>query len=152
MAPGNDMQLLLVEDSEDDLFFFKRLCKKALLACNLAVATDGQQAIDWLGAAAKGEHPQPQLVFLDLKLPLRGGFEVLQWLRQQPAFARMVVVVLSSSAETRDVQKAFELGAQGYLVKYPEPAVLAEVVRTVAAMPPDARLESLVLPGLKHPS
>lgn len=150
MPPGNDIQLLLVEDSEDDLFFFKRLCKKAGVTGDLAVATDGQQAIDALATAASSGGV-PDLVFLDLKLPLRGGFEVLQWLRAQPNFTRTVVVVLSSSAETRDVQKAFELGAQGYLVKYPEAPVLAEVIRLVRELPASAALSSLALPGLKHP-
>ena len=151
MPSLDKISLLLVEDSEDDLFFFKRLCKKAGLTAPLAVATDGQQAVEHLAEALKGAQPVPQLVFLDLKLPLRSGFEVLEWLRAQPAFARTTVVILSSSAEARDVERAYQLGAQGYLVKYPEAPVLLGVVQAVAALPATAGLETLKLPGLVRP-
>ena len=87
-------------------------------------------------------------VFLDLKLPLRSGFEVLEWLRTQSALARTTVVVLSSSAEARDVERAYQLGAQGYLVKYPEAPVLLGVVQQVHDLPASSPLNSLVLPGL----
>jgi CheY-like chemotaxis protein len=151
MPPLDKISLLLVEDSEDDLFFFKRLCKKAGVNAPLAVATDGQQAVEHLTAALEGKQPIPQLIFLDLKLPLRSGFEVLEWLRAQPALARTTVVVLSSSAEGRDVERAYQLGAQGYLVKYPEAAVLLAVVQAVDALPATADLKTLKLPGLVRP-
>jgi CheY-like chemotaxis protein len=152
MSPWNNLPVLVVEDSEDDLFFFKRLCKKAGIAGPLAIATDGQQAVDVLTAALAGAGGAtvPHLVFLDLKLPLRSGFEVLEWIRAQPALARTTVVILSSSAEARDVEHAYRSGAQGYLVKYPEPGVLEEVVRKVHAVKPDANLDTLDLPGLKR--
>ena len=145
------MPLLLVEDSEDDLFFFKRLCKKAGVTNPLAVATDGQQAVTLLTEGVNGRQPIPQLIFLDLKLPLRSGFEVLEWLRTQAVLARTTVVVLSSSAEARDVERAYQLGAQGYLVKYPEVPVLLGVVQQVAELPPSAGLDTLSLPGLVRP-
>jgi CheY-like chemotaxis protein len=133
MRSPDQLPLLVVEDSEDDLFFFRRLLAKAGVKSPLAVAMDGQQAVDHLTAAindgAGARPPVPAVVFLDLKLPLRGGFEVLQWIRTQPALGRTIVLVLSSSAEGRDVNLAYELGAQGYLVKYPEPAVFADVVQ-----------------------
>lgn len=144
--------VLLIEDSEDDLFFFKRLCKKAGISSPLAIATDGLQAINYLSEAVSGRNPVPLLVFLDLKLPLRSGFEVLEWLRGQTALARTTVVVLSSSAEARDVERAYQLGAQGYLVKYPEAPVLLGVVQQVADLPATAGFETLSLPGLVRPS
>lgn len=147
--------ILLVEDSEDDLFFFRRLFAKAGINAPVAVATDGQQAINYLGRAIDGDNgskPEvPRLIFLDLKLPLRGGFEVLEWIRAQPRLARVAVVVLSSSAETRDVVQAFNLGAQGYLVKYPDPAVFLEVVTKIVNAPPERDLKDLSLPGLPRP-
>jgi CheY-like chemotaxis protein len=149
------MPILLVEDSEDDLFFFRRLFAKAGIKAPVAVATDGQQAITHLSRAIDGsarERPAlPLLIFLDLKLPLRGGFEVLEWVRSQPALSHVVVVVLSSSAETRDVVQAFKLGAQGYLVKYPDPAIFLDVVKRVAERPPGEDLSALALPGLPKP-
>lgn len=155
MAATDRIPILVVEDSEDDLFFFRRLLAKAGLELPVAIATDGQHAIDYLSSALEANRTRgaelPRLVFLDLKLPLRGGFEVLQWIRAQPALARLAVVVLSSSAETRDVVQAFSVGAQGYLVKYPEPAVLHDVVSRVAEAPADADVNTLTFPGLRKP-
>lgn len=154
MLPADSLPILLVEDSDDDLFFFKRLLSKAGIKSPFAIATDGQQAVVHLDRALKatdGNPPIPRLVFLDLKLPLRGGFEVLQWIRNQPGLAQTVVVILSSSGEARDVTQAFEWGAQGYLVKYPEPAVFADVIARISALPAGSDLSKLVLPGLKRP-
>jgi CheY-like chemotaxis protein len=147
---------LLVEDSDDDLFFFRRLFAKAGFTAPFAVATNGQNAIRHLEAALNGSEPNkpvvPRLVFLDLKLPLRNGFEVLQWIRARPSLAQVIVVVLSSSAEARDVAEAFALGAQGYVVKYPSPALFSEILRVVVDLPPDADLTKLTLPGLARPN
>lgn len=151
MPSLDKLPVLLVEDSEDDLFFFKRLCKKAGLTAPLAVATDGQQAIHHLAECLKGTQPIPRLIFLDLKLPLRSGFEVLEWLRAQPPLARTTVVVLSSSAEARDVARAYHLGAQGYLVKYPEAPILMAVAEQVDGLAATAELSELALPGLVRP-
>lgn len=153
MPSWDHLPILLVEDSEDDLFFFRRLCKKAGIACPLAIATDGQQAVQHLTDALAGRQGVvvPRLIFLDLKLPLRTGFEVLEWARAQPGLAETVIVILSSSAEVRDLDRAYKLGAQGYLVKYPEAAVLLDVVQRVAARPAATDINQLGLPGLKRP-
>jgi CheY-like chemotaxis protein len=146
----DNLPILLVEDNDDDLFFFRRLIGKAGLNPSLSVATDGQQAVEQLKRLLpNGE--LPRLIFLDLKLPLRGGFEVLQWIRSQPSLAGVVVAVLSSSAEARDVEQAYALGAQGYLVKYPDPAVFQEIFRLVAALPAGTEPGSLRLPGIPRP-
>ena len=65
----------------------------------------------------RGQHPLPALVLLDLKLPRRSGLEVLRWIRSQPHLATMPVVVLTSSSEGEDIQKAYALGANSYLQK-----------------------------------
>jgi CheY-like chemotaxis protein len=149
MSSTAHLLILLVEDSEDDLFFFRRLFAKAGIEATLSVATDGQEAIDHLQAAITAGGPLPHLVFLDLKLPLRRGTEVLQWIRAQPQLSRVAVVILSSSAEERDISQTEELGAQGYLVKYPEPVVFRDIVQQVAALPSTAALSSLSLPQPK---
>jgi CheY-like chemotaxis protein len=113
--------ILLVEDNEDDVFALRRAIKKAGITTPLRVATDGQQAVDYLTAAgdpAKQEtHPLPFLVLLDLKLPYRDGFEVLEWIRARPELGKVVVVMLTGSDERRDHQRAYALGARSYLVK-----------------------------------
>lgn len=152
MPPPELFPILLVEDSDDDLFLFRRLLTKAEIKHPLSVATNGQAAIDLLSAEiGKGSAAKlPRIVFLDLKLPLRSGFEVLEWIRAQP-LQRTVVIVLSSSAEARDVKRAYELGAHGYLVKYPAPVVFQDVVRIVANTDPEAALPPLSLPGMTRP-
>lgn len=113
--------ILQVEDSEDDVFMMKRVLKKAGVPNPVRVAWDGQQAMDYLAAALdparRQDHPLPVLVLLDLKLPYRDGFEVLEWIRAQPALADLHVVMLTGSGEARDRQRALALGARAYLVK-----------------------------------
>src|SRR5215203_3421143 len=79
--------ILLVEDSEDDVFLMKRALKNAGITNRLCVVEDGQQAVDYLSGvgefADRSTHPIPSVVFLDLKLPLKGGLEVLGWIRRQ---------------------------------------------------------------------
>jgi DNA-binding response OmpR family regulator len=83
--------------------------------------------------ADRERFPLPFLVLLDLKLPLTPGLEVLQAMRAHPALSRMPVLVLTSSAETRDVDRARELGAQAFLVKPPVARVLANAVSAIQA-------------------
>jgi CheY-like chemotaxis protein len=131
----SEIVFLLVEDSEDDAFALKWALKKAQLTNPLHVATDGQQAIDYLSGSGKFSdrqaNPLPQLVFLDLKLPYVSGFEVLEWIRNQPDLASIKVVILTGSDEGRDHQRALELNADMYLVKPAEPAELLRMFETV---------------------
>jgi CheY-like chemotaxis protein len=129
--------VLLVEDNEDDVFFFQRAWQIAGVPNPLAVVTDGQQAIDYLAGngpyADRERHPAPAVVLLDLKLPFKNGHEVLRWIRSRPEGARTVVVFLTSSRERTDVSQAYEAGANGYLVKPANTAQLADMVRAVKA-------------------
>jgi CheY-like chemotaxis protein len=134
--------LLLVEDNDDDVFIFRRAYKQTQLTHPVQVVTDGQEAVDYLTGEGpfqdRAKFPLPFLVLLDLKLPLRHGFEVLQAIRLQPVIASLPVVVLTSSAEQRDIQRAGELGAQAFLVKPPSSQVLAETVRVMINHPSHA--------------
>lgn len=124
---------LLVEDNEDDVFIFRRAYKQAKLAHPLYVVTDGSEATDYLMGTGKyrdrSEFPMPDVVFLDLKLPLRSGLEVLEWIRSRPELAKLPVVVLTSSAESRDISRAQELGAHSYIVKPPKAETLLQIVQ-----------------------
>jgi CheY-like chemotaxis protein len=110
--------LLLVEDSEDDAFFFKRALKKSGSTCFIHHALDGGEAVEFLSRAGRaGGHQWPEKIFLDLKMPLMNGFEVLQWIRTQTFPREPEVIVLSGSDQQADKERAEKLGATGYLVK-----------------------------------
>jgi len=132
---GSDQTILLVDDDANELFLLKRAFQKANVTNSLRVARDGQEAIDYLSrqgsfAGSKAE-PLPALMLLDLKMPRKNGFEVLEWVRQQPGLRRMVVVVLTSSNLMADIKRAYDLGANSYLVK---PVDFESLVKLVQAL------------------
>jgi len=113
--------ILVVEDSEDDVLLIRRAFQKGKVANPLQVVRTGDDAIAYLKGenryADRAECPLPELVLLDLKLPGKDGFEVLKWIRRQPGLSAMRVVVLTSSSEMSDVNKAYQMGANSFLVK-----------------------------------
>ena len=127
--------ILLVEDNEDDRFFMKQAQQKAGIQNPMHIVHDGQQALDYLkGAGEYGDrqkYPLPFLVLLDLKLPLVSGLEVLEWIRSQPALETIIIVFLTSSREDRDIDRAYRLRANSYLVKPATAAKLEEMVKSL---------------------
>lgn len=125
--------ILLVEDNEDDVFLMKRALKSARVVNNLYVVEDGQAAQDYLAGAGKfadrSTYPIPAVVFLDLKLPLISGHDVLAWIRRQKEFDSLVVIVLTSSNEAWDVSRCYALGANSYVVKPPTTEQLEELAK-----------------------
>jgi len=123
--------ILLVEDNEDDVFLMQRALKGARVINPLFVVEDGQEAVDYLGGAGKfGDretYPLPAIVFLDLKLPLISGHDVLAWVRRQKELESLVVIVLTSSNEASDLSRCYALGANSYLVKPPTPEQLEDL-------------------------
>ena len=113
--------ILLVDDDENDVVIMTMALKKAGFSCPIRVATDGREAQDYLSGTGKfadrHEYPLPYLILMDLKLPRVMGLEVLKWLRKQPEFDFIIVLVLSSSPMPEDIQSAYQLRANGYLVK-----------------------------------
>src|SRR6267142_5224903 len=113
--------ILLVEDREDDVLIIAKAFAEARLDNEVRVVSDGEAAIQYLKGegiyADRSKYPLPNLILLDLKMPKVDGFEVLRWLRQQPAFANIVVVVLTMSTAIRDVNLAYQLGANSFMVK-----------------------------------
>ncbi len=113
--------ILQVEDDANDVFLLQRVFREVAIPNPVRVVTDGQMAIDYLsGAGAFGnrtDFPLPGLVLLDLKLPHRSGREVLQWIRAQPAFRRIIVVVFTSGEYAGDIGLAYDLGANAFLLK-----------------------------------
>ena len=121
--------ILLAEDNPDDVLLIQRAFQKAGLGHVLKVVSDGGEAIEYLSGrgiyADREKYPAPFLLLLDLKMPGTDGFEVLQWVRSEPEIRRMLVVVLTSSDLQEDVDRAYELGANSYLVK---PVIFDEMV------------------------
>lgn len=129
MNTGN-RYVLLVEDDPNDVLLVKRAFRKAGTNAPLHVVNDGQAAVDYLAGhgiyADRFAYPLPALLLLDLKLPRKSGHEVLEWLRNHGALNRMPVVVLTSSKESTDVNRAYDLGANSYLVK---PVAFADLLK-----------------------
>jgi CheY-like chemotaxis protein len=113
--------ILLAEDSEDDILLIKQAFAKANIINPIFVVRDGEEAVLYLNGdgkfANRAEYPLPDLLLLDLKMPAVDGFEVLKWLRSQPSLAALRVVVMTSSEYIRDVNQAYQLGANSFLVK-----------------------------------
>ena len=123
--------ILLVEDEENDVFFMKYAFKEVGILNPLQVAQDGQEAIDYLSGrgeyADRARFPLPCLTLLDLKLPRVMGLEVLKWVRAQPGLKTLLVIILTSSRLRPDIERAYELGANAYLVKPSSPPKLREI-------------------------
>jgi DNA-binding response OmpR family regulator len=127
--------ILLVEDDSNDVFFMKLAMEKAGIANSLLVVRDGKEAMAFLRGIGKyadrDEFPLPCLILLDLRLPHMSGFEVLKWLRERSEFQMLVVIVLTSSNQDCDVEAAYRLGANAYLVKPANPGELFEKVKAI---------------------
>ena len=117
----SDRSFLVAEDDENDVFFLQRAFQQAKIENPLHVVRDGQEAIDYLSGAGKFSdrnlYPLPHLFILDLKMPRKTGLDVLRWLHEQPELGCLPVLVLSSSAQRTDIDKAYELGANAFVVK-----------------------------------
>lgn len=113
--------ILLAEDEEDDVLLIKRAFQQASIFNPLFVVWNGEEAINYLKGTGKyanrAEYPLPDLLLLDLKMPRVDGFQVLEWIRQQPGLKGLRILVLTSSDQIRDANKAYQLGANSFLVK-----------------------------------
>jgi CheY-like chemotaxis protein len=131
--------VLLVEDSPDDVFFFRRAIQKSGITAQAHVAVDGVEAMDYLlnkGAFADAaSHPTPDIIFLDLKLPHVNGFEMLEWMRRHAECPQPPVVVLTSSNQPEDQERAQALGAALFLTKPPTPDQLREAIEKFLKRP-----------------
>ena len=121
MSDSAAVEILLVEDSAEDLELALRALRKAKLAKRIEVARDGAEALDFIFCA--GRHAArkiadaPRVILLDLKLPKVDGLEVLQRIKADPRTRHIPVVVLTSSKEQSDVVKSYRLGVNSYIVK-----------------------------------
>src|SRR5436309_8719273 len=119
-------KILLVEDDSADALLIRRALEKTGVDFTLSRLKHGDEAIDYLSGAPpftdRESQPLPDVILLDIKLPRRTGFEVLQWIRSQPEdLSRIPVVMLTASRHMVDVNRAYDLRANGYMTK-PETA------------------------------
>lgn len=127
--------ILLVEDDPNDQILVRRAFKKAGITNPIRVVSDGDAAVAYLSGgepyADREANPLPALVMLDIKLPRRSGHEVLAWLRAREEVRRIPVVMLTSSADRGDVDRAYDLGANSYLMK---PVVFDEFIEMARSL------------------
>lgn len=128
-------KVLIAEDDPGDVFLLQRAFNAAQVPASLHFVRDGQEAIDYLegesGFGDREAYPLPDLMLLDLKMPRLNGFDVLSWLRQQPGLKRLLVTILTSSDQPQDINRAYDLGANSYLLKPHSSNQLSELVKRV---------------------
>jgi len=133
MLPTDPGVILLLEDSDDDVFLMNRALKAAGVKSKVHVARDGQEAMDYLSGVGpfsdRQNFPLPGFVFLDLKLPYFSGFQVLAWMADKSELSKIFVAVLTSSEEPKDIKRSYELGARTFLVKPPSASMIKDIAR-----------------------
>ena len=122
-----DSRILHIEDNADDVMLMALAFRKAGVAAKLEVATDGEKAISML----KNGAGTVSCALMDVKLPSVSGLDVLAWIRSQPVLKRMPVIMLTSSLLPGDINRAYDLGANSYLVKPPDLESLIGIAKTI---------------------
>lgn len=127
--------ILLAEDDPEHAELARRAFKKYCCVNPLFVVADGTEVLSYLLGEGKfsdrTEYPSPSLLLLDLKMPVMNGFDVIRWVRAHPDFRTLPIVVLTSSSDLKDVNTAYALGANSFMVK---PVEFTEFVRMSAAL------------------
>ena len=127
--------ILLVDDNPHDVVLIRLAFRRVGIIDTIHLVKDGEEAMRYIrgeGAYAdRHQFPVPTLVLLDLKMPQTSGFEVLRWIREQPKLASVVIVVMSGSKNDADIERAYSLGANSYLVK---PSRFEEMVKMMESL------------------
>lgn len=127
--------VLYVEDDENDALLLQLAYKQTNLPYSLKIVSNGQEAVDYLaGNGSFGDreiNPLPCLILLDLNLPIKTGFEVLRWIREQEQFNMLPVIIYTASPQDRDRELATSLGANDYYVKPATTGKIAIVLQQI---------------------
>jgi CheY-like chemotaxis protein len=134
--------VIIIDDEPDDLFLLRRLLEKGGVKNPVITFLDSEDVRTFFAASAVMQKKVPEfapcVLFTDLKMPKIDGFELLEWLRKQKAFDGLTIVVMSSSDLPADVERAQKLGADHYLLKYPSPDRIAEVIAAASESAPES--------------
>ena len=129
--------ILYVDDDENDVLLLRHALRCAKQSVDLKIVNDPEKASAYLegrdGYADRESHPFPSLVLLDLKMPRMHGLEVLNWIRRHPKLKRLVVIVFTASNHGVEVNRAYEMGANSYLVKPVELGALVEMIKLMGS-------------------
>ena len=127
----SQLKVLHVEDDPNDVLLLQRAFKKVNSQAIIQSVTDGDKAVAYLSGteeyADREQYPLPDLILLDLKMPRKSGLEVLAWIRAQPQFKRTIVLIFTSSKHDQDIERAYDLCANSYLVKPTNLSTLTEL-------------------------
>jgi CheY-like chemotaxis protein len=129
--------VLYAEDDSNDTFLMERSFRKLHIPNPLRIVDDGNRAIAYLSGTPpftdRQVNPLPCLILLDLKMPIRGGLDVLKWIKSEPSLRTIPVIVFSSSNQESDIKNAHLLGANGFFIKPGDPDVLMNIVKCIQA-------------------
>ncbi|MDB6022017.1 MAG: two-component system response regulator [Pedosphaera sp.] len=129
-----NLTILIIEDDPNDALLLQKALSRERITNPLQVVHDGQEAIEYLQGEGpyqdRARFPFPSVIFTDLKMPRRSGFEVLEWLRCHPDCSVIPLIILTNSKIDADIKRAYEMGANAYLVKPASLQDLQEMVKT----------------------
>jgi CheY-like chemotaxis protein len=142
------LTILTAEDNPDDVLLLRTAWRRAgATGGRLCIVADGEEAIGYLSGAGdyadRAAYPMPDLMLLDLNMPRKTGFEVLEWMHRQPMLNNLPVIVFTSSRRERDIQEAYQRGAAGYLAKPGDFNELVEIVRALTDSAPETCVQQL---------
>lgn len=131
----NKPVLLVAEDNHLDAMLMERLVERSEAPLRMMRVENGEGVINYLEGtgsyADRAAHPPADLLLLDLKMPRKDGFAVLRWRRENPAYARLPIIVFSSSNLKDDITQAYALGANSYVVKPTDPLRLESMIKAL---------------------
>ena len=117
-TPAPPLHILLAEDDERDILVTRRAIQKAGVHADLTVLRDGQEVVDYILRSQEiDESSKPDLLLVDISLPRLGGMDILAQLKQSSATAHLPIIILTTSNRQEDIQTAYALGANTYIVK-----------------------------------
>ena len=130
MSSPSQFPIMLVDDNADDLFVLRQRLARSGAENPVISFDDGEDAMAHLKRSMTDPStPLPSVILLDLRMPRCGGFEVLKWVRSQPALNHVRVYIVSTSNLPEDAARAQQLGAVQFIPKYPSPELLAEILQ-----------------------